>query len=297
MNCAASLLLVTDAPGRERGERMLADAVERLHQLEQRWSRFLPESEVTRLNWGAGTTLPVSADTIRLVETMTRGWYATSGAFDPTLLGTLVELGYACSRGNSTLCTSLPAGTRACGRTDAIVVDPDRREITLPVGTAIDPGGVGKGLAADIVAGELIATGALGALVEIGGDLRVLGTAPDQSAWLISVDDATGRDDVVIALADGGAATSTTRLRTWGSGGDQRHHLLDPTTFAPSTTGTVSCTVVAGSAAWAEVFTKVAFALDPSEALLVFENRSLAASITTESGPPLTTTMWNQFRR
>jgi thiamine biosynthesis lipoprotein ApbE len=59
----------------------------------------------------------------------------------------------------------------------------------------------------------------------------------------------------------------------------------------------VSCTVVAGSAAWAEVFTKVAFTLDPSEALLVFENRSLAASITTESGPPLTTTMWNQFRR
>ena len=69
--------------------------IARLHQLEQRWSRFLPTSEISGLNRADGAARIATADTVRLVEALVQAWHATAGGFDPTLLGTLVELGYA----------------------------------------------------------------------------------------------------------------------------------------------------------------------------------------------------------
>lgn len=104
-------------------------------------------------------------------------------------------------------------------------------------------------------------------------------------------------DDRLIALGSGGVATSTTRLRTWTEEGRARHHLIDPATSQPSTTGTTSCTVIAGTAAWAEAFTKVAFARPANEALAIFAGNGLAASITTDDGRHHTTPAWEDFRR
>jgi thiamine biosynthesis lipoprotein len=281
----------TDAaadPGR------LADrAVERIGELEQRWSRFLPTSEISALNDAAGIALRVSPDTVRLVTALVSAWRQTGGAFDPTLLGSLVELGYAASRDDVERRTSLAPDIALRGRPDAVLVDTVHHVVQLPAGTALDPGGLGKGLAADIVVGELLDAGAAGALVEIGGDLRVAGRPPAEG-WTIDVD--TGLDQrVLVQLLDGGVATSTSRLRTWQVAGERRHHLIDPATLRPSTADAVSCTVVAGSGATAEAFTKVAFTSGPEAAIEQFERHGLAASVTTAAGERLTTTTWGAF--
>jgi thiamine biosynthesis lipoprotein len=161
----------------------------------------------------------------------------------------------------------------------------------------IDPGGLGKGLAADLVADEAMQAGALGSLVEIGGDIRVAGIPPEGSGWPISIS-AIGTDvpSAVIDVSDGGIATSTPRLRTWSTNGEHRHHLIDPTTLRPSTADVVSCTVIAGTAAWAEAFTKIAFSVDLESALDSLERWGLAASITT-STDTITTPSWKEFCR
>ena len=58
----------------------------------------------------------------------------------------------------------------------------------LPAGSGFDPGGIGKGLAADIVSAELLAAGARGACVNLGGDLRVTGEAPGGGTWTVAVE-------------------------------------------------------------------------------------------------------------
>lgn len=304
MSCNASIVAVVDGSPGIDGETLLDRAIARLDALERRWSRFLPDSEISTLNAHPGTPVAVSLDTVRLVEAMVHGWHATHGAFDPTLLGALVELGYAQSRTDLTARTSLASGVDRRGRPEAILVDPEQAVVVLPPGTAIDPGGIGKGLAADLVVAELIAAGASGALVEIGGDVRVAGLAPDPGyGWIVAVDTAAGTpvDTHVgtdtVALSDGGVATSTSRLRTWRFAGADRHHLIDPTTLRPSETDAISCTVIAGSASWAEAFTKVAFTLPPPAAISAFESRRLAASITTHTGERLTTSTWGTFLR
>ncbi len=293
MSCDASVVVVTDRTSPALATR----AIERLHELEQRWSRFLPTSEISGLNAADGEPRIASCDTVRLVTALVQSWHATNGCFDPTLLGSLVELGYAASRDDATLRTSLGSSVAPQGRPDGILINPEVGSIQLPHGTALDAGGLGKGLAADIVVEELVAAGAVGALVEIGGDVRVSGVAPVGDAWTIAIAPVDEDPPRFVELLDGGVATSTSRLRRWELEGEQHHHLLDPRTLRSADTDTVSCTVIAGSAAWAEAFTKVAF-IDPIDAALdAFDHHGLAASITTADHRRHMSTVWKQFCR
>ena len=197
-----------------------------------------------------------------------------------------------------TRCTSLDVRVNPRGRPAGILVDRDSGVITLPTGTTLDPGGLGKGLAADIVTAELLAAGAAGALVEIGGDLRVVGEPPGDDAWTVAIaPTVAGVRSRIVRLSDGGVATSSSRLRTWRANGRRHHHLISPRTLRSTATDVVSCTVLAGSAASAEAFTKVAFVEGAHPALELFEQRSLAASITTDDGVEHTSSSWADFCR
>ena len=290
MSCNARAMIV--------GADGLDDLVtSRVSELERRWSRFLADSEVSGLNRAGGGPRHCSADTITLVETMVQGWHATDGAFDPTLLGSLVELGYAASRDDATVRTSLAPGVLRQGRPAAIGVDRATNVVQLPAGTTVDPGGVGKGLAADLVVAELLAAGAEGALVEIGGDLRVAGRGPVDGGWTISVQPYPEAPIDIVGIGDGGVATSTSRLRTWGSPTARHHHLIDPRTLDSAAGEVVACTVIAGTAAWAEMFTKVAFTETTDDTLAVYERRGLAAKLTLSDGSTVQTDAWEAFLR
>ena len=291
MSCDATVVVTSD-PGDVDVAALADRAIHRLHQLEQRWSRFLPTSEISELNASPAVLRQVSPDTFRLVEALVGAWHATDGAFDPTLLGTLVHLGYGASRERADLVTSLAPGTGPRGRPAEILVRATDRAVMLPPGTTLDAGGLGKGLAADLIVDEIITAGATGALVEVGGDLCVRGRPPTGSSWPISIDDT----DDVVELSHGGIATSTSRLRTWTTDGAHRHHLIDPATLRSTATEVESCTVIAGSAAWAEAFTKVAFARGAAAALADYQGHGLAARITTPDGV-VTTPDWTAFRR
>ena len=69
-------------------------AHEQIDDLEQRWSRFLPASEVSELNRRAGTWVHVSPPTVELVSRAIEGWRVTDERFDPTVLGDVVRAGY-----------------------------------------------------------------------------------------------------------------------------------------------------------------------------------------------------------
>jgi thiamine biosynthesis lipoprotein len=236
-------------------EALLTTASDRIDDLERRWSRFLPDSEISRANRNAGRSVVVSPETVELVRRAVEAWRLTGAAFDPLVLPDVVAAGYDRSfdeiveRGPT---APAPRAVTAC--TD-IEIDGDR--ITIPAGAGFDPGGIGKGLAADIVTTELRAAGAAGTCVNLGGDLRVDGVPPDGAAWTVAVEhQAVDRPVVLLGLAAGAVATSTTLRRRWTIDGVERHHLVDPQTGAPSTSDLAHVTVVAAHAWVAEVLAK-----------------------------------------
>jgi FAD:protein FMN transferase len=246
MGSDCHVIVVGGAPG------ATGDARDRLRDLEGRWSRFRPDSEVSRLTAGAGRPLTVSPETILLVERAVEAWRLSGGAFDPTLLGAVLRAGYVRSLDGGPI-TARGTSPLVTGCTD-IVVDGD--QVCLPAGTGFDPGGIGKGLAADIALSELIAAGAAGACVNVGGDLRVAGDAPD-GAWTVGVAHPWQHTPLVLlGLSAGAVATSTTLRRRWEVDGETLHHLIDPLTGEPSATDLTLATVLTGEAWAAEVLAK-----------------------------------------
>jgi thiamine biosynthesis lipoprotein len=231
----------------------------RLNDLEARWSRFRPDSEISRLNTVAGRPVLVSADTIALVGCSVEAWRRTGGLFDPTVHAALVGLGYdrdlALVQADPVSAVVLPGPAPGCASID---VDPVAATVQLPPGVGIDPGGIGKGLAADLVAAELLDAGAAGCLVNVGGDLRAVGEPPTDTGWVVTVPDPVhpGEELLRMALPEGGVATSSRLERRWQAGDASVHHLIDPTTGAPADGDVIAATVVAVQAWEAEVLVK-----------------------------------------
>jgi thiamine biosynthesis lipoprotein len=149
----------------------------------------------------------------------------------------------------------------------------------VPSGVGLDVGGIAKGFAADLVTDELLAAGATGALVNLGGDIRVRGRPPAGDRWPISVADPfdPGRELLRLAIEDGAVATSSRLARRWvGASGRPSHHLIDPVSGAPMESDVVAVTVVAGEGWWAEAQTKALFALGAEHGLRQLRNASAA---------------------
>jgi len=257
-------------------------AVGLVDQLERSWSRFLPDSEVSALNECAGHITVVSAVTYELIATAERARRATAGAFTPLMLDQLVELGYdrtwtevqlsGIDADEDVVTTNHPA----CDV--GIELYPEIHAVRLPDGVRFDPGGIGKGLAADMVAAALVDAGATSAQVELGGDVRVAGPAWNGGDWEVRVDDADHGAPVAatIRVPEGGVATSSTMRRRWRRGGVDVHHLLDPRTGRPAETDLDAVTAVAPSLWWAEVVAKVALMAGSDGARRILEHHGMS---------------------
>jgi thiamine biosynthesis lipoprotein len=247
MGSDAHVIVVGPAALADRAEARVAD-------LERRWTRFDEHSEISALNRHAGAPVAVSAETVELVERALDAWRLTHGWFDPTVLGALERAGY--DRSFDDIAASPTDGT-STRHEDASGIEIAGPTIRLPRGTGFDPGGIGKGLAADIVVDELRAEGAEGVCVNLGGDIRVDGCSPAGDAWTIAIEHPARRTAVTrVGIARGAVATSTTLQRRWRVGEELRHHLIDPTTGRPSWTALPFATVIAGHAWLADVLAK-----------------------------------------
>lgn len=273
-----------------------AGAVEEIARLEARWTRFRADSDLMRLALGAGAAHAVDPSTVALITAMRDGWHATGGDFDPSVLPALLGIGYDRSLVDGAPAPSLPHGARSRHDLDLIRIEGDA--VALPHGMALDPGGIGKGLAADLVAERLIESGARGALVEIGGDVRARGESPDGTAWRIRVADPVDArtDAALVRIVEGAVATSSQRRRRFrGADGVERHHIIDPRTGGSADSSVQSATVIAATAAAAEVLTKPAFVREPGAYLAWLEGLGAQGMLIDAAGARSTTTGWQEF--
>ncbi|KUM84249.1 MULTISPECIES: FAD:protein FMN transferase [Streptomyces] len=201
-------------------------------------SRFRPDSELTRVNLAAGTTVTVSERFAEALDAALRTAELTGGAVDPTVGRAVIALGY--DRTFSSLrpddVRPLPVFRPAPGWR-SIVWNARTRRLRLPPDTYLDLGSSAKALTADRAARRAAAAVGCGVVVNLGGDLAVAGTPPD-GGWRIALADdhavpARSRCPAV-AVTNGALATSGVRVRTWRRAGRTVHHIVDPVTGEPA---------------------------------------------------------------
>ena len=243
-----------------------------LHWHEQ-FSRFEPDSELSRLNRDPRRVVPASAMMTRFATLAVRVALATGGLVDPTLVGELERAGYRddCPGDALPLTAALAiAPPRAAARPSphaawaTIEVDRAARTITRPAGVQLDSGGVAKGLFGDVLAEVL--GGHVSFAVDAAGDVRLGG----YGGWQRPVRVASPFGESVLhefELVRGAVATSGIGRRSWLDGdAHPAHHLLDPATGRPAFTGIVQVTAIAPSGVEAEMRSKAALLSGPDEA-------------------------------
>jgi len=240
-------------------------AAAEVERLEQCWSRFRDDSELNALNRDPAPCVDVSDDLATAVERAVLAWELTGGRFDPTVHDALVAAGYDRDFREIRERTVSPPDTRAVPGCRDVRVDPHGGQVHRPPGLTLDLGGIGKGLAGDLVVRRLVELGVRSLSISLGGDVRVGGETPE-GGWLVPVEDPFDDSSriLTVMLEHGAIVTSTTRFRRWQtSDGGWAHHLVDPTTGRPADTGVAAVVVIAAEAWWAEVLAKAALVAGP----------------------------------
>ncbi len=223
---------------------MAARAADEVRRIEARWSRYRADSIVSAVNAAAGSARAVELDeeTAAIVDFGARLHERSGGRFDLTA-GVLRRAWDFRARHVPTQ-AEIDALRPLIGWPQ---VRWDGRSIALPrAGMEIDLGGLGKEYAADRAATLLQAAGVRHALVNLGGDVRVLGARPDGSAWTVGIRHPRDSGALLgsVMLRDAALATSGDYERGFEAGGRRFHHLLDARSGWPAE-GWQSVSVVA----------------------------------------------------
>ncbi|MFN8216308.1 MAG: FAD:protein FMN transferase [Solirubrobacterales bacterium] len=235
-------------------------------------SRFDPASELCSLNADPRPVVPCSPLLRTAVRAAVGAARRSGGLVDPTLLDEIEAAGYVGSWQGSTASPAealaaaprrRPARLRPDSAWRAFEVDDEAGTVSRPPGARIDSGGIGKGLAADLVAARLRRFGRF--VVDCGGDIRIGGADALTHPYEVLIEHPlSGERVAALRLGWGGIATSGVNVRLWrGEDGRFRHHLLDPANGEPAWTGLVGATALGASAVEAETLAKAALLAGP----------------------------------
>ena len=216
------------APDAATAQRWAALAVAEVRRIEETFSRYRPDSLLSRINAAAGGE-PVRCDdeTLALLDYADHLHQSSAGLFDIT--SGVLRRAWDFRTGR------LPDDPAVLQQLCSLVgwqrVERDGDAIRLPqAGMELDFGGFGKEYAADRAAVVLHAAGARHGYVNLGGDLHALGPQPDGRPWMIGIQHPRRPGEVVaeFALSQGGLATSGDYERFFERDGRRYCHVLDP---------------------------------------------------------------------
>jgi len=261
------------------------DVVNWTAQFEARYSRFIPDSLIGRINAAAGEHwVETDPETDRLFNLCQELFFFTRGSFDPTALPLIKLWNWKASPPVMPDDKAIQAALTLVGWNKI-----QRRPggIFLPqAGMAIDLGGIGKEYAVDCVMNMAIQRGIPNVLVDFGQDVRVLGHAPDKKFWWIGLEDAKspGKCWAGVAVTDHAVASSGDYLRHFIFNGRRYGHILDPRTGYPAFNDCRAVSIIAPSCTIAGLLSTSVCILGAKEGLQLIElHPGAAGAVTTET--------------
>jgi thiamine biosynthesis lipoprotein len=258
-------------------------AIDEIRRLEDLMTTWREDSEVSRINAGAGrSAVAVGPDTLRVIEKSLWISRASGGVFDITF-----EAMHGLWRFDHDLDGGIPDAAAVAARRKLIDyrhvrVDAAKSTVLLDdPRTRISLGGIAKGYAVDRAAAILLAAGLDDFLAQAGGDLYVHGVRVDGSSWTAGVRDPRGPEGSYfarMAVRDHAFSTAGDYERSFIADGKRYHHIIDPRTGYPATASR-SVTIWAKDALTADALDDAVFILGPAKGLALVESIDDAGAI------------------
>ena len=246
-----------------------------ISQLENKISKNIPDSEISKLNRNAGVSPVVLSQPVFQLLTMARKFSILSeGMFDVTI-DPVVEL-WGIGTDHASV-PSLDKLEHAVSLVDyrKVVLDPERSSAFLPEKElAVDLGGIAKGYIADQVKEFLVSRGAGGGIIDLGGNILAFGRKPDGSDFHIGIQDpfgGRGSSIGVVTMHEGSLVTSGIYERFFEQDGKRYHHIFDVKTGFPVENNLSGVSIVTRESAAGDALSTAVFALGREKGMALVE--------------------------
>ncbi len=278
---------------------LLDSAEEYIVYLEDLLSATKETSEIYCVNDSGGETVELSEDTYDLLIQSLEFCDETGGVLDISIYPVLLAWGFTTGEYHVPSDDEIKLLLQNVSYEKIIAED---QSVRIPENMKIDLGALAKGYTGDKVCELLSESGVHTAILNLGGDVRTLGSKPDGSPWRVAIQDPTGDGyaGVVEFTGDLSIVTSGGYERFFEENGEVYWHIIDPATGYPAKSGLISVSIISDSGTYADALSTALFIMGADQAetywkehdgfdyILITEDESVIITEGIENGFSLT---------
>lgn len=249
------------------GEEAVEKAVAEIERLDGLLSTGEESSEIAKINANGGGTL--GEDASYLVERALEFGKSTDGAFDIAIYPIMAEWGFTTGDFKVPSKETLEGLLEKTKLSD-VVFDKETSTVSFKTdGMAIDLGGIAKGYTSTRIMDIYRECGVTSGLVNLGGNVQVLGTKTDGSKWRVAIQGVDDDDSYlgVLSISDKAVITSGGYERYFERDGVTYHHIIDPATGYPADSGLLSVSIVSADGTMCDALSTSLFIMGKDKAV------------------------------
>lgn len=257
----------------DNAQKGVTDAVAEIQRLDNLLSIGKEDSEISKLNKSGCAAL--SDDTAVMVAKALDLYKSTGGAFDITVLPLMELWGFTTQEYYVPTEDEIQSTLQRVGA-DKLTWDESTKTLTLGDKQEIDLGGIAKGFTSSRIMEIFKKDGVTCGMVSLGGNVHLLGTKQDGSAWRVGIQDPNNTDDMlgVLEANDCAVITSGAYERNFEKDGVTYHHIIDPATGKPSNSGLTSVTIVSKDGTLADGLSTSLFVMGKDKAIAYWKQHA-----------------------
>ena len=257
----------------DNAQKGVTDAVAEIQRLDNLLSIGKEDSEISKLNKSGSAAL--SDDTAVMVAKALDLYKSTGGAFDITVLPLMELWGFTTQEYYVPTDDEIQSTLQRVGA-DKLTWDESTKTLTLGDKQEIDLGGIAKGFTSSRIMEIFKKDGVTCGMVSLGGNVHLLGTKQDGSAWRVGIQDPNNTDDMlgVLEANDCAVITSGAYERNFEKDGVTYHHIIDPATGKPSNSGLTSVTIVSKDGTLADGLSTSLFVMGKDKAIAYWKQHA-----------------------
>lgn len=257
----------------DNAQKGVTDAIAEIQRLDNLLSIGKEDSEISKLNKSGSAAL--SDDTAVMVTKALDLYKSTGGAFDITVLPLMELWGFTTQDYYVPTEEEIQSTLQRVGA-DKLTWDESTQTLTLGDKQEIDLGGIAKGFTSSRIMEIFKKDGVTCGMVSLGGNVHLLGTKQDGSAWRVGIQDPDNTDDMlgVLQANDCAVITSGAYERNFEKDGVTYHHIIDPATGKPSNSGLTSVTIVSKDGTLADGLSTSLFVMGKDKAIAYWKQHA-----------------------
>ena len=232
----------------KNAKKSIEESIDRLSEIDNKMSVFKDYSEISKINNNAGNQPQiVSEDTYYVIQKSIKYCSLSNGAFDITIRPIVALWGIGKEGERIPAINEIKDTLKIVNYKD-IVIDKNNSSIFLKnEKQEIDVGGIAKGYAADEVKNIILKNGIKSALINLGGNIVVIGAKEDGTPWVVGIQDPIkprGEFALTISVINKSVVTSGNYERFFEKDGRRYHHIINPRDGYPSESNIISATII-----------------------------------------------------